>query len=111
MRNSKLIPYSRIRKFLKDNVNGECISSEAVEYLQLVLENQLKFLCKCAVEDLEKTNSIRKLAGLPEQKRITVSQFKSLSTKSYNETEDCIVGERGQINKDTRLSKADMEVT
>ncbi len=106
----RIIPHKRMKRFLKEYINVN-VSRDAVEYLQLVLENQLKDICRNAAEDFEETNSIRKRAGLSEQKRISVSHFKNLPTKSYNQPEDFTIDERGLTNRETRLSKANMEVT
>jgi len=111
MNNKALISSKGIKTIFSETTKSGVITKEAIKYLQMVLENQLLVLCRNAVEEFEETNSIRKRAGLTEQKRITVSHFKSLSTKSYNHRQDFLHDERGQTNRDTRLSKADMEVT
>lgn len=106
----RIIPYKRMRRILKEYVNRD-VSKNAVVYLQMVLENQLEEICRNVVAEFEATNSIRKRAGLPEQKRISVSQFKNLPMKPYNPTDDFKLDERGHHNRETRLSKANMEVT
>lgn len=110
MSNKNLISKQGIKRCFSETIKNGVITKEAVEYLQMVFENQLKELCKKAVDEFEETNSIRKRANLPEQKRISVSYFKNLPEKSYNQPEDFSIDERGQTNRDTRLSKANVEV-
>jgi hypothetical protein len=105
------LPYKVIQRILKGYCRRQQISKQSVEYVKSFLENQLEEICRYAIEDLKETNSIRKRAGLPEQKRISVSQFKNLPMKPYNPTDYFNLDERGHRNRETRLSKANMEVT
>jgi hypothetical protein len=110
MNNKALISSKGIKTIFSETTENGVITKEAIKYLQMVLENQLLVLCRNAVEEFEETNSIRKRAGLSEQKRISVSHFKNLPTKSYNQPGDFTIDERGLTNRETRLSKANMEV-
>jgi hypothetical protein len=101
----RLIQYKRIRRFLRNEVEG-MVSQEAIEFCQIYLENMLKELCKRLVSEHQEQNELRKLHGLPEHKRIGVSEFLSLCEKKDKETFDLLVGGIvGQHNRDTSMSQ------
>jgi hypothetical protein len=112
VKEDKLIPYKRIKRIIGKNVNGEVVSKEAVEYLQTLLESQLKLICDNVVIQHKEMNRLRKYHGLREKRRIQVSDFLNLSgTKINPDLFFSHEGEVGSHNGNTTLSdKANIEV-
>lgn len=107
--NSVVIPTNTIRQILKNTTNYD-VSKQAILYCKKLAEEYLGDTINKAVKHMEKTNLIRERANLPIQKRLSVSDFKSLSENCYNLPDDFLHDERGLTNRDTRLSNANMEV-
>jgi hypothetical protein len=100
----ELVSYNKTRGFLNKNISGN-VSKEAVKYCQYLLESQLKELCSKCVEEQKKRNQRRVECGLPQQRRFTVTLFKSVVVESYKTNSGLIIGESGQTNRDTLFSK------
>jgi hypothetical protein len=106
----RLIPYKRMRRILKNNVNGD-VSKDTVEYLQTVLENQLENICRNVVVEHEEENRLRVFHGLPERKRIDVTLYKKVVEIPYKSTTDLIgVGEVANSVNTTFSDKQNIEV-
>lgn len=99
----RLIQYKRVRRFLRNEVEG-MVSQEAIEFCQIYLENLLKELCKRVVSKHQEQNELRKFHGLPEHKRIGVSEFLSLCEKNDKENPDLLI-EGEEANQCTSLSR------
>jgi len=82
----RLIPYKRIRRFLRQETKG-MVCKKACESMQNYLENFTKQLCRDVVSEHQEQNRLRKFHGLPEHKRIQVSEFISLFEKNYKQTQ------------------------
>lgn len=99
------LPKKTIKRILVNECGGQ-VSTESVEFIKHLLENQLKQICKKVIKKQEDENKYRKFHGLPPKKRFEVSIFKLVSVESINPQTTIIeVGEEGQHNRDTSLSK------
>lgn len=100
----RLIPYKRIRRFLRHEVKG-IVSKEACEFMQNYLENYLREICKDVITQHQEQNKLRKHHGLHELKRFEASEFKCLLEMQYK-TLVCLLhkGEEAQHSRDTSLS-------
>jgi hypothetical protein len=74
------LPYKTLKRILVNNLGGQ-VSTESVEYIQSLLQQQLKTICKNVVIQQEKDNKLRKFHGLPPKRRYDVTLFKSLSVE------------------------------
>lgn len=89
----ELVSKTKTRRFLKEYISGD-ISEEAVEFIQHLLEYQLKSICKECVIEQEKSNQRRKMCGLPPRKRFGVTSFKNVAVVQYKPLSDLLIGER-----------------
>lgn len=107
----KLIPYKRMRKFLRQETKGT-VSKEACVFMQNYMEDFMKEICKEIISEHQRQNELRKFHGLPEHKRIQVSEYiKHLGNEIYQKFHFRTKGEIGKHNGNTILSdKADKEV-
>lgn len=106
----RLIPYKRIRRFLRSEVKG-IVSKEACEFMQNYLENFLREICKDVITQHQEQNRLRDFHGLPEYKRIGVSEFISLCEKLDKEMPGCLIeGEVAKLGNTTLSRKQKKEV-
>ncbi|MCX6665963.1 MAG: hypothetical protein NT038_07920 [Euryarchaeota archaeon] len=99
------LTYKRLKRVLKDYVGGE-VSSESVEYIQEFIDNLLKSICQEAIKERDIENKQRKDYYLRPLKRFDKSLFINCSVKYLNTQSDLTIGEDGQHNSETSLSKA-----
>jgi len=108
MNNKRLVglPYKVVKRIISQELGGQQVSSESVEYMISVLESQLKEYCKEAIIKQEEENKIRVIQGLPPKRRFEVSLFKSFVESRINTpTVVYRLGDEGQTtNRDTSSS-------
>lgn len=105
----RLIPYKRMKRILKKELNGE-ITEQLVKYLQTVLENQLKEICRDVVILHQEQNRLRKLHGLCEKKRIDATLYMNTLVDGYIPSTAIVsLGEVAKL-ENTTLSEARIEV-
>ena len=107
MTNSELsgLPKKTIKRILCQECGGQ-VSTESVEFIRHLLENQLKQICKEVIKRQEDENKLREFHGLRPKKRFDVSIFKLVSVESINPQYSIIgVGEEGHRNRETSLSE------
>jgi hypothetical protein len=98
------LPFKTLKRILVSNLGGQ-VSTESVEFIQHLLKNQLKQICKEVIKRQEDENKLREFHGLPPKKRFDVSIFKLISVESINPQYSIIgVDEEGHSNRDTSLS-------
>jgi histone H3/H4 len=105
-----LIPTKRMKRFLKQQTKG-IISQRAVVLIQDYCQQTIEELCEKSIIEHQEQNRLRRIHGLPELKKIGLSEFLSL-LHSFNKPKfDCLLeGEVGNHNGNTTLSKADKKV-
>ena len=101
----KKLPLKLIRRTLKEYVKGE-ITQESIIYVRDVLDNVLCQLGEDSIKELDKSNRLRQIQGLPKLKRYPVSVFIKLSDELFNQPPDFKFGEAGQYNNETVCSEA-----
>lgn len=106
------------RKTVKQIMYQECgnkVSTESVDYLMILLTNQLKDICQDVKIQFEEDNKLREFHHLPKRKMIDVRLFKSLVVENILTPPELEgLSEVGHnTNRETTLQKADeyIEVT
>lgn len=99
------LPKKTIKRILSNECGGQ-VSTESVEFIQHLLENQLKQICKEVIKRQEEENKLRVFHRLPRKKRFEVNLFLKVSEGDIK-TNPLLqgVGEEGHRNRDTSLSK------
>jgi hypothetical protein len=106
----KLVPYKAMRKFLKQQTKG-IVSQQAVESCQNLCEDIIKELCQRCILEHQGQDRLRKLHGLPELKKIGMTEFICLFQNVLKPKFYVIgKGKGGHYNSDTSLSEAGNEV-
>jgi hypothetical protein len=83
----RIIPYKRMRRFLKQELDGD-VTEGSVKYVTTLLESQLNKLCQEVVIQHQEDNRLRVFHGLPERKRIDVTLYKKFVDIPYKSTSD-----------------------
>jgi hypothetical protein len=105
-----LVPHKRMKKFLKQHTKG-IVSQQAVEFCQNYCENIIEELCQRCILEHQGQNRLRKLHGLPELKKIGMTEFICLFRNVLKPKFYVIgKGKGGHYNSDTSLSEAGNEV-
>lgn len=101
----KKLPLKLIRRTLKEYVKGE-ITQESIIYVRDILDNVLCQLGEDSIKELDKSNRLRQIQGLPKLKRYPVSVFIKLSDELFNQPPDFNDGDTGHYNSETVFSEA-----
>jgi hypothetical protein len=99
-----MISKKKLRKLVKTEVHGH-VTAEAIEFLQLHVEDELRNLCRKAVEEQQRMNSLYEQVGLPPKKRLGVAIFKKLSFNFICKENNADIEVEGQYNVDTSISR------
>ena len=94
-----------IRQIVKQHMGDNPISEKVIENIKKRCSEYVNEICKSVVEDFNENNRIRKMQNLPKLKRLQVSEYKNLLTRTNKLESDFCMGVAGQYNKDTAISK------
>lgn len=101
------IPCHCIRRLLKERLSDYQISQSVIESIKGDVENYLCELAEALEVEMEDTNRYRQIQGLSPKRRITLSEYLSVSGNDLNANLDVLEeGGNGQSNSDTFLSEA-----
>jgi hypothetical protein len=105
------LPYKTLKRILVNNLGGQQISKESVEYIRNLLETQLQELCQKVIKKQQESNKLRKFHGLPLKRRFEVNLFLSVSERGIL-TPPVLDGckEAESVNPTPLRYKADEEV-
>ena len=109
MEEDNKIPFGVIQRILRAYVEGD-VCKDGVEAIQEFLSYVVEHIAKASSNELEEINRYRKIQGLPKWKKIhdfvyiNVLEGLYISITNYNDSK------LGASNRNTSLSKADMEV-
>ncbi|MBE3085708.1 MAG: hypothetical protein IMZ64_05765 [Bacteroidetes bacterium] len=107
-----MIPKKLVRRIVKKEVNEAHVTAEAITYLQLHLENELKTICQKAVVEQNRVNQRYKQVGIPQKKRFGIYVFKHIVERHNNPPTDKNPGVGRQHDRDIPISEGvDMKDT
>jgi len=98
-----LIPYTRMRRILKENCGGMDVSEDSILYIQEYLNQHLKAICSKCVEEHNSLNDRRLTTGLLGIKRLHASICRRVVDKYFNPNQVRPQGEGA--NQHTSLSR------
>jgi len=114
MNNKRLgkLPFKTVKNLLKQELGGKQVSTESVEYIQSLLENQLKQLCKEVINLQEEENRLRVFHGLPPKWRFDLTLFIKVSEGGLYSPSGMLKGE-GEVRQPNRdiISSCRKELT
>jgi hypothetical protein len=88
-----LVSYSKTRRILKEYVSGD-VSADAIEYLRLYIEEIVSDICKEIVLEHQVMNERRRECGLPQHRRIHLSELLNLVVQVNKSPSVKMIGEK-----------------